>query len=223
MFVKRFSKCGVLSWLPSKRAKSRVAICNPIVIHIRLATDPVKQDFATAKCVDRDPDRREDYWRKWMQETRTDNLPGIVEGIHRYDSQRLSIKVGGHTLIARFEETQAPLTCALFRKMLPLRSSLVHCRWSGESTWVPFEPPSTPISFENHTSHPVPGQILIYAQQFSEPEILIPYGACCFSSKVGQLAGNHFLTLVAGAEHLPELGRSALWDGAKQIVFELTG
>lgn len=89
--------------------------------------------------------------------------------------------------------------------------------------WVPFVPKEVPIAYENHTSHPTPGQILIYAQEFSEPEILMPYGACTFSSKVGQLAGNHFLTLLEGVEQLGELGHSILWEGAQDILFELRG
>ena len=87
--------------------------------------------------------------------------------------------------------------------------------------WIPFEPLVFPIPYENHTSHPAPGQILIYAQEFSEPEILMPYGSCLFSSKVGQLAGNHALTLVEGAGQLPELGKEVLWKGAQDIAFEL--
>jgi hypothetical protein len=38
---------------------------------------------------------------------------------------------------------------------------------------------------------------------------------------VGQLAGNHMLTLTSGLELLPELGRLVLWQGAQRIRFEL--
>jgi hypothetical protein len=33
------------------------------------------------------------------------------------------------------------------------------------------------------------------------------------------LAGNHFATLVEGREHLRELGRLTLWEGAQPISF----
>jgi Protein of unknown function (DUF3830) len=37
---------------------------------------------------------------------------------------------------------------------------------------------------------------------------------------MGQLAGNHFATIVEGQEQLPELGHVVLWEGAQPIVFE---
>jgi hypothetical protein len=37
---------------------------------------------------------------------------------------------------------------------------------------------------------------------------------------MGQLAGNHFLTVVEGNEHLATIGRQCLWEGAQDIVFE---
>ena len=47
------------------------------------------------------------------------------------------------------------------------------------------------------------------------------YGAVRFASKVGQLAGNHFITITDGLENLATLGRSVLWHGAHTIRFEL--
>jgi hypothetical protein len=38
----------------------------------------------------------------------------------------------------------------------------------------------------------------------------------------GQLAGNHFLTIVSGTEHLRELGRLTLWKGAQPIAIRIT-
>jgi hypothetical protein len=156
-----------------------------------------------------------------MQGPTTHKSIVVTESVRTGNPNRLSMQIGGRTFIAKFEDQDAPKTCELFRRMLPLHSSLVHCRWSGESMWVPYDPPSIPVAYENQTSYPHPGQILLYAQEMSEPEILIPYGACRFSSKVGQLAGNHFLTVIEGAEHLREVGRSILWSGAQEIRFEL--
>ena len=129
----------------------------------------------------------------------------------------LQIRVGDDlAFTARWEEA-APRTRDALRAWLPIRSKLIHCRWSGESTWIPFGEERPDVGFENHTSHPSPGQILIYVGEISECEILFPYGACSFSSKVGQLAGNHFATLLTGQEHLPEMGRRVLWEGAQPI------
>jgi hypothetical protein len=101
----------------------------------------------------------------------------------------------------------------------------VHCRWSGESTWVPMGDTrigdSGGLVFENHTSHPAPGQMLIYPGGISETEILFPYGSTLFSSKVGQLAGNHFATVIEGNDKLAEVGRLTLWEGAQDFTIEL--
>ena len=62
------------------------------------------------------------------------------------------------------------------------------------------------VPFENATSYPRPGEMLLYPGGVSETEILIAYGRTNFASKAGQLAGNHFLTIVSGTEHLPRAG-----------------
>ena len=135
--------------------------------------------------------------------------------------QMLRITAGKHVFTARLEEQLAPKTCAAIRKLLPLRSKLVHCRWSGESTWVPMGEKRLGVDFENHTSYPAPGQVLVYPGGISEMEILFPYGSTHFASKVGQLAGNHFATVTQGHEHLAEVGRLTLWEGAQDFSIEL--
>lgn len=76
------------------------------------------------------------------------------------------------------------------------------------------------VPWESNTSHPAPGQLLVYPGGISEMEFLFPYGATSFASKVGQLAGNHFATVIEGAEHLADLGRLALWEGAQDFTIE---
>ena len=128
----------------------------------------------------------------------------------------LTIRVGDLHFTARWD-TDAPRTVEAVRRLLPIRTQLIHCRWSGEGTWIPFGDLDVSVGYENHTSHPAPGELLIYTGALSECEILFPYGACMFSSKLGQLSGNHFATVVSGAELLREMGRRVLWEGAQEI------
>src|SRR5213075_1602518 len=143
-----------------------------------------------------------------------------VEIVGRLVLGMLKIRVGTLTFLARLEEKAAPKTVAVIRKMLPLQSKIVHCRWSGESTWIPMGDRKLGLDFENHTSHPSPGMLLLYPGGISETELLFPYGSTMFASKVGQLAGNHFATLTQGQEQLPEIGRLTLWEGAQDIRIE---
>ena len=132
----------------------------------------------------------------------------------------LRITVGDLTFTARFEEEAAPETCAAFQRVLPFESQLIQARWSGESGWVPLGDYQLGVGFENATSYPAPGEILFYPGGYSETEILFPYGPTCFASKLGQLAGNHFLTIVEGREQLGALRRILPYDGAQAIRFE---
>ena len=132
----------------------------------------------------------------------------------------LRIVAGRFRFVARFEEEAAPRTCAALRKLLPLRTKIIQARWSGEAAWVPLGDLEAGVGFENHTSHPAPGQVLLYPGGFSETEILFPYGGTLFASKMGQLAGNHFATVVEGGEQLTEFGRSVLWEGAQDFLLE---
>jgi hypothetical protein len=131
----------------------------------------------------------------------------------------LEIAVGGQLFGARLEEEAAPQTVAAFRRLLPLESRLIHARWSGEACWIPFGELDFGVGPENATSYPAPGDLLLYPGGVSESELLFPYGSTCFASKAGQLAGNHFATIVEGAEQLSALGPKVLWEGAQPIRF----
>src|ERR671935_2277135 len=130
----------------------------------------------------------------------------------------LEITSGDLRFLARFEEDLAPQTVAAFRGILPFEDRIIHCRWSGESNWIPWGDRELGIGPENATCYPAAGQLLLYPGGVSETELLFPYGHCAFASKAGRLAGNHFATLVEGLEHLPELGRRCLWEGAQPIL-----
>ncbi len=130
------------------------------------------------------------------------------------------ITSGDFRFEARLEEQNAPKTCAVFRDLLPYRERVIHVRWSGEGVWIPLADREFGVGFENHTSFPAPGHFILYPGGISETEILLAYGGVHFASKVGQLAGNHFMTIVEGLERLEEFGRHTLYHGAQDVLFE---
>lgn len=131
----------------------------------------------------------------------------------------IEIVAGPFTFKAKFEDENAPKTCAKFRSLLPYKERIIHVRWSGEGCWIPLGDLDLGLGYENHTSYPAPGQFLLYPGGISETEILLAYGGVQFASKMGQLAGNHFLTIVEGLENLVPLGKMTLWQGAQAIEF----
>jgi hypothetical protein len=131
----------------------------------------------------------------------------------------LQITSGDFSFAARLEEQTAPQTVAAFRRLLPLDSKIIQARWSGQSAWIPMGDLDVGIGPENATSYPAAGELLLYPGGVSETELLFPYGHTCFASKAGQLAGNHFATILDGAERLQELGELVLWHGAQDIAF----
>lgn len=132
----------------------------------------------------------------------------------------IRIMVGSLRFSGRFELQLAPQTCAAFAARLPFKGTLVQARWSGEAAWVPLGDFDFGVGVENPMSDPAPGQLLLYPAAASETEILFPYGECRFASKHGPLAGNHFITIVEGAEQLEKLGELVLRHGAQEIQFE---
>lgn len=135
--------------------------------------------------------------------------------------KNIKIQIGSYAFDAVLETERAPATCAAFMKAMPFKGNVVHVRWSGEGVWIPLGDLDFEVGYENHTSHPSPGQIILYPGGISETEILLAYGAVDFSSKMGQLAGNHFITITSNHDKLYTLGNDVLYKGAHPILFEL--
>ncbi|WP_208595893.1 DUF3830 family protein [Desulfohalobium retbaense] len=131
----------------------------------------------------------------------------------------MNIEIDGHIFRADFEDQKSPETCKAFRKAMPFVGNIVHVRWSGEGVWIPLGSMDFSLGYEDATSYPSPGQILLYPKGKSETEILIAYGCVHFASKAGVLAGNHFATITNQLEKLREIGISTLWEGTKSIKF----
>ncbi|MCF3933130.1 DUF3830 family protein [Acuticoccus sp. M5D2P5] len=133
---------------------------------------------------------------------------------------KVRVIAGPYTFGAVLEDEKAPKTCEAILKAMPFESQVVHVRWSGEGVWVPLGDRDFGVGYENHTSYPAPGQMILYPGGISETEILLAYGGVHFASKMGQLAGNHFLTLTDGLENLHDLGVKTLWQGAQPLRIE---
>jgi hypothetical protein len=133
---------------------------------------------------------------------------------------KIVVTTGPFRFAARLETDLAPKTCAYFASLLPYHQKLVHVRWSGEGCWVPLGDAAVDLPYENATSYPAPGQMIFYPGGFSETELLLAYGGVRFASKLGQLAGSHFLTITDNFDQLPKLGRLALWEGAQDLLIE---
>ena len=133
----------------------------------------------------------------------------------------LTVRIGSLAFTATLESERAPRTTAAFLARLPFEGQLVQARWSGEAGWVPLGDYDLGVAYENATSYPTPGQVLWHPPGLSEAELLVPYGSTRFSSRVGQLEGNHFLTIVDEGGGLAEVGRRLLREGAQSIHFQL--
>ncbi|MCI9596564.1 MAG: DUF3830 family protein [Firmicutes bacterium] len=135
--------------------------------------------------------------------------------------KKVEIKAKDIRMVGMLLEEDAPETCKVFESMLPLKTKFIHVRWSGEGIWIPYGDTRTGLDYENHTSHPAKGEMLLYPGGISEMEFIMAYGRCCFASQHGQLSGNHFMTIVEGLDSLYEFGRKVLWEGAQEVEMKI--
>jgi len=135
----------------------------------------------------------------------------------------LVVTFGVERFLARLQRNRAPRSCELLTALLPYSGNVIHARWSGEALWSPLAkvwPANLALPLENSSALPRPGEVLLYAGERSEPELLIPYGTSRFASKAGPLEGNPVLVIEDRLDCLCELGRDVLWRGAMPFSIE---
>jgi hypothetical protein len=135
----------------------------------------------------------------------------------------LDLKIGTVRLSATLRRDLAPHSCERLIDMLPYQGTVLHARWSGEALWSPLTaawPAGQQLPREHATCEPNPGEVLLYAGDLSEPELLIPYGTTRFCSKAGLLEGTPVLSIEHPLSVLAELGRVGLWKGAARFRIE---
>lgn len=136
----------------------------------------------------------------------------------------LQLTIGTRVWPAQLRRDLSPRACAILEGLLPLRGLARHARWSGEALWAPLAPVwprGLLLPPENATGRPRPGDALLFAGPRSEPELLLPYGACRFACRAGRLAGSPVLTLEGDLALLRALGQDALMTGAAALKIEV--
>jgi hypothetical protein len=133
----------------------------------------------------------------------------------------IPVIIGPLQFTAQMEEADAPKTCRFIRQLLPLQANAVQALWCGEAIWIPLNNQAAILPRENETTMPNRGEILFYSDQSGKSGLLFSYGSACFTSSVGNLRGNHCLTIVSGENYFQELGNKILWEGAQSVFFDL--
>jgi hypothetical protein len=135
---------------------------------------------------------------------------------------QLKIEVNGEVYSGELFEDAAPKSVETMREFLPLKSELMHVRWSGHAVWINIDEIELPaVPRENHTVYPSRGDVLFYPGYRNEQEILLACGPTCFKSPAGELAGNHVATLDVDADQLRELENATLEHGIHDVAIRI--
>jgi len=73
------------------------------------------------------------------------------------------------------------------------------------------------VGYENHTSYPAPGHIILYPGGISETEILLAYSGVHFAQQDGAARRQSFHHPDLQSRKLPEMGKTVLWKGAQRV------
>ncbi|TWH58120.1 uncharacterized protein DUF3830 [Desulfitobacterium sp. LBE] len=137
---------------------------------------------------------------------------------------RIKITSGEFSFVGRLEEEKSPKTCEWFLNLLPYKETMIHVSWSGNASFIRLKNLGHGVPFEKATCRPSKGEVMMYPGNIPHlqmgGEIWIPWGGCVLSCPNGNLAANHFMTIIEGNEKLTEFGQTIHLHGGREVVFE---
>lgn len=117
-------------------------------------------------------------------------------------------------------ESEAPVTCKEFTKIIPFEAKAVQARMAGEEIWIP-EGPELKIPQENATVHLEPGELgfaPVHPRNEVARSIAILYGEAQLHDCVN-VFGKVF---EEDMKLLKELGEQIWLEGSRTLRFELS-
>ena len=139
----------------------------------------------------------------------------------------------GVEALVRLNEEDAPVTCEVVRKALPIKGKAIHDIWSGQVVFTFLEPTKV-IPFEGvpRSGAVLPGDVFywyspenyLHGKPYGRnrySEIAIAYGRECFPmSTRGPKRVNVFATIIEGLENVAEVCDNMIFEGEKMLVIE---
>src|ERR1700726_2029535 len=110
----------------------------------------------------------------------------------------IAVTLGADIFLAWPRQDLAPRSCQRLKELMPYCGEAIHARWSGESIGSPLSsiwPSQLVLPQQSPSGQPRRGDVLLFAGEQSEPELLIAYEATFFASKFGPLERNVVLTI----------------------------
>lgn len=135
---------------------------------------------------------------------------------------KLEVNINGTVIQGELLESAAPKSVDALCGLLPMKSTLLHVRWSGYATWINLEGTDLPdLPRENHTVYPSCGDVLLYPGYQNDKELLFSCGPTCFKSPAGEQAGNHVATINVSRDTLGSIETRTLEEGGQDITLRI--
>ena len=131
----------------------------------------------------------------------------------------------GGTIFAEFLEKEAPKTCKLILRALPVENKVIHAIWAGEEIFIGnFTLPET-LEFENETNNVEPGDVACissYIKRAStykkgDTAFCIFYGKSRPRKGIDETVDVNVFAKIKDIEAITKIGRRIKLEGAEKL------